>query len=198
VAQDSLLDTTGVVGCGGALDGVSITIVDERGPVPDGTVGEIAVRSPALTSGYLPGAEVGAGTRLAGGELHTGDAGFLRDGQLYVLGRMGDSVKVRGRAVFAEDVEAALVRVGIPASRVTAALGIHLGEPTVVAVVEHAAEKWLLPARSVLRAHGAGAKVVLLSVPRGSVPRTSSGKPRRRLVWRAYCNGELPGPVRCS
>ena len=70
-------------------------------------------------AGYLAGNH---GSRslssLADGTLRTGDAGFLRDGQLYVLGRLGDSMKVRARAVFAEDLEAALGDAGLPPRRV--------------------------------------------------------------------------------
>ncbi|MEE3919497.1 hypothetical protein V2I01_17665 [Micromonospora sp. BRA006-A] len=35
----------------------------------------------------------------------TGDAGFVMDGDLFVLGRMGDCIQVRGRNVFVEEVE---------------------------------------------------------------------------------------------
>ena len=44
--------------------------------------------------------------RFRDGALTTGDAALMLDGELYVLGRIGDSVKVRGRTVFVEDVEA--------------------------------------------------------------------------------------------
>src|SRR5204862_2053266 len=127
---------------------------------------------------------------LADGTLSTGDAGFLHEGQLYVLGRLGDSMKVRGRTLFAEDLEAALGAVGVPASRVAALLGERRGRPTAVAVFEHARPEWLADAAKVLAARGEGVDVVLVDAPRGSINRTSSGKPRRRPMWRAYLADE--------
>ncbi|MEU5695804.1 AMP-binding protein [Actinosynnema sp. NPDC020468] len=157
----------GLVGCGPPVDGARVVVLGEDGvPVPAGVVGEIGVAGPGVTSG----------------EHLTGDVGFLRDGQLHVVGRRGDSVKVRGRAVFAEDVEAALAEAGADPRRVAVALGLRDGEPGAVAVVEGAAAE---PADlvGVLRRAAQGADV---RVVRGAVPRTTSGKPRRGELWRRF------------
>src|SRR5262249_2752323 len=100
-----------VAGCGRPLN-VRVGIHSGSGtPLPDGWAGEIVVYGDSVADGYAgDGSPV---TRFADGGLYTGDAGFLLDGQLFVLGRLGDSIKLRGRAVFAEDVEAALKRCGL-------------------------------------------------------------------------------------
>lgn len=188
-----------LVGCGRALAGVSVTVTGEDGAVlPDGHVGEIEVRSSALMAGYQQplgaGDESGSLTALAGGALRTGDAGFLRDGQLHVLGRLGDSMKVRARAVFAEDLEAALAAQGLPPHRIAVALGVRDGVPTAVAVLEQPKPDWAEQALALLRRGAEGADVVVRPGRPGTIPRTSSGKPKRRELWRAFLTGRLDRP----
>ncbi|MEU3502389.1 AMP-binding protein [Streptomyces hundungensis] len=187
-----------VVGCGTPLPGTTVRIVDERGrPLPDGAVGEIIVRGPSLGLGHLD--DEGAGSRFADGELRTGDAGFLAAGELYVQGRLGDSVKVRGTRVFAEDLEQSLREAGVLPRGAAVVLGDDPAGPVAVAVIEDdggrrdpAADERV--AR--LLARGAtGARTVVRVVPRGSIPWTSSGKPRRRALWHAY-GAAPPDPTR--
>jgi acyl-CoA synthetase (AMP-forming)/AMP-acid ligase II len=190
--SDTAADSNAVVGCGRPLTGTSVTVVDERGqPLPDGHVGEIVVRSPSVASGYLHGEEPSSLTSIDAGSLVTGDAGFLLDGELYVLGRLGDSLKIRGRAVFAEDIEAALTTAGLPGHRLAVALGIHDGQPTAVAVLEHPRPDWTELAEQVVRRRTDGACVVVAPVSRGAITRTSSGKPKRRLLWHSFVGGTL-------
>ena len=201
---------TRIVGCGRPLPGVTIKVVDPDGRVlPEGHVGEIVVGGASLADGYLSTA-AGA-VRLdrapeslphttfadaADAALRTGDAGWLADGQLYVLGRIGDGMKVRGRMVYAEDVEGLLVLAGIPLRQIAVLLGDRAGVPTAVAVIERAEQDWLARAEHELRLRlGAAAIVVVLDVPRGTIARTSSGKPRRRPLWHRFLRGELPGTV---
>ncbi len=129
--------------------------------------------------------------------LRTGDAGFLLDGELYVIGRIGDSLKVRGRKVHAEDLEAALVSVpGVPPGRCAVALGDRDGRPGAVIVVEAPGDGWLEAVRGALRsALDASVALTVVRARRGTIPRTSSGKPRRRLLWRQAGEGTLAGDV---
>lgn len=182
---------TRIVGCGRPLGDSSVAILGESSePLPERFVGEIAVRGPCLASGYAGGGSASL-TRFAAGQLRTGDAGFLLDGELFVLGRLGDSVKVRGRAVFAEELEAALRLLPSPPRRLAAALGWHRGGPTVAVVFEGSADAWREEARLLLEARTPGAAIVLVEAPRGAIPRTTSGKVRRRRLWRALVEGEL-------
>ncbi|MFG3556676.1 AMP-binding protein [Micromonospora sp. NPDC047557] len=185
-----------VVGCGRPLTGVRVRIVDEAGtPLPDGVVGEIEVHGPSVAKGYVNANDSASQTALGGGVLRTADAGFLHDGQLHVLGRLGDSMKVRGRAVFAEDLEWAICRPGVPAQRMAALLGHRGGTATVVAVFEQAQPEWLAQAERELRRRAEGAQVVIVDAPRGTIARTSSGKPKRRQLWQAFVDDRLPGTV---
>ena len=61
----------------------------------------------------------------------------MLDGELYVLGRIGDSVKVRGRTVFVEDVEAKVFSVdGIPKRKAVVLAGADGARNTLAALVE--------------------------------------------------------------
>ncbi|MGO9954554.1 MAG: AMP-binding protein [Solirubrobacteraceae bacterium] len=168
-------DSDRVVGCGRALSGVRVRIVGTEGvPVRDGALGEIVVDG-ACTPGPVA----------------TGDAGFLRDGELFVLGRLGDGLKLHGRFVFAEDIEADLVAAGLKPHRVAAILGHDRGRATAVALLEDSSGSAVSSATAVLRRRAAGAHLVVLPVPRGAIARTTSGKPRRRPLWRAFVQGQL-------
>jgi acyl-CoA synthetase (AMP-forming)/AMP-acid ligase II len=89
------------VSCGPPMDGVSVRI--DGG----GTVGRICIASPALTKGYLGDDEL-TRQRIAAGELTSEDLGFMRDGELHVIGRVDDVILVAGRNVYARDVELAV------------------------------------------------------------------------------------------
>lgn len=178
---------TSVVGAGVPMEGVRVRIVDVDGnQAADGVVGEIEVEGVSV----CPGTE---GTRDDGGErrLHTGDAGFLRGGELFVLGRLGDSVKIRGRTIFAEDLETALSTCRGEARHSAVLLGVEHGAAVAVAVVEGGDETFLVEAEQALRRLTEGLRVVVVDARRGAVARTSSGKVRRRAMWVEYETGGL-------
>jgi acyl-CoA synthetase (AMP-forming)/AMP-acid ligase II len=190
-APDS--DIQCLVGCGYPLAGVDVKIVGESGePLQPGQVGEIVVRGSSVAQGYLPDG-TSPGTVFHAGTLNTGDAGVIVADQLYVLGRLGDSMKVRGRSLFAEDLEALITSKGVPTNRVVVLLGVHRGEPTAVAVVERCTAAWRSDIAAALHARLEGARALIIDVPRATIERTSSGKPRRRVMWRRFAAGTLPG-----
>lgn len=174
-----------VMGCGVPLDDVGIEIVDQQGtPVAPGVLGEVVVQGPTVGEGYAPGSSPSASTSFAEGAVRTGDAGFVDDGELYILGRLGDSLKVRGRSVFAEGVEEAVAaEVGVPLSGLGVVLGLLRGQETVAVVVERDPGDGLQPAVDTVVRLAPGARALVLAGSRGSIPRTTSGKPRRKLLW---------------
>jgi acyl transferase domain-containing protein/acyl-CoA synthetase (AMP-forming)/AMP-acid ligase II/acyl carrier protein len=81
---------------------------------PDGGVGEIWVSGPSVARGYWKRPDETRTTfdaRIAGEQdrpyLRTGDLGFVREGELYVTGRLKDMIIVRGRNLYPQDIEAA-------------------------------------------------------------------------------------------
>jgi O-succinylbenzoic acid--CoA ligase len=74
-----------------------------------GQVGEIVVRSPTVTPGYVDRPEATA-RALRAGWLHTGDLGYLDDeGYLYVLDRRDDLVISGGENVYPAEIETILL-----------------------------------------------------------------------------------------
>ncbi|MFJ6617321.1 AMP-binding protein [Kitasatospora sp. NPDC091335] len=186
------------VGCGRPLDGVRVRVVDDRGDeVPDRVVGEVLVSGGTVGTRYRDDIVTASGTVLGGGVLRTGDAGFMSGGQLFVVGRIGDGVRIRGRMVFAENLEARLHELGIPQRRVAILLGHREDRPTGVVVLEKPEPRWQSAAHSVLaEALGHEADLLAVEMPRGGIAVTSSGKPRRRVMWAALTAGELRGDIR--
>jgi acyl-CoA synthetase (AMP-forming)/AMP-acid ligase II len=180
-----------VVGCGRPLDGVEIEIVDEQGrALPERHAGQIVVRGTSVAEGYVAGPTSGV-TEWRDGALWTGDAGFLHDRQLFVLGRLGDAMKVRGRTVFAEDIESALAGAGLPRLRMAVLLGSSARGATGVILLERPDPAWVTTAEAVAKRITEGISIAILDVPRRSIHRTTSGKPKRREMWAAYVAGDL-------
>jgi acyl-CoA synthetase (AMP-forming)/AMP-acid ligase II len=181
-----------LAGCGHPMAGVEVAVVDQHGAtVRDGVVGEIGVISPAVCTGYR-----GAGedrTTIRDGRLRTGDAGFVHAGELYVVGRMGDSLKIRGRSVFVEDLEAKLAELpGVEQGQFVVVPGRTGGEDSVLVLAERSKEGWPEAAVGRLRQElGSGVEVDFVAVPRGFILRTSSGKPRRRVIWKRLASGDI-------
>jgi acyl-CoA synthetase (AMP-forming)/AMP-acid ligase II len=200
--QDGRLRTGGgrvreLAGSGVELPGESVRIVDPDTAVavPDGSVGEIWVRGPAVAAGYWRNPSATAETfraRISGepdAYLRTGDLGALHDGELVVVGRRKDVVIVRGRNHHPHDIEAT-VAAAHPALQPGAGAAFAVagpdGErPVVVQEVrrEHRRVGDPRDVRAAVRAavareHGLTLAELVLTLP-GRVPRTSSGKVRR-------------------
>ncbi|MFG2942123.1 amino acid adenylation domain-containing protein [Streptomyces sp. NPDC048282] len=198
-----------VVGCGGAVDGQRLLVVDpaDGSPLRPGEVGEIWVGGPSVARGYWNRPEESAavfGAVTAGGEgpfLRTGDLGFLRDGELFVTGRSKDLIIVRGRNLYPQDIERC-AEGAHPALRAhgSAALGTDAGDGVerlvVVAEVRRGAD--VPPVAEVAAAVGRAVTAEfdvrlhrLVLVRASTVPKTSSGKIQRRATRAALGAGAL-------
>jgi acyl-CoA synthetase (AMP-forming)/AMP-acid ligase II len=98
-SADTTAMTTRVVSCGPPVTDTSLRIVGSS------DVGEVVLRSTSLANGYLADPERTARVFTPDGELHTGDFGFIRDGELYVVGRKDDMIPVGGRNIIAGEIE---------------------------------------------------------------------------------------------
>jgi acyl-CoA synthetase (AMP-forming)/AMP-acid ligase II len=179
-----------LVSCGAPISGVEVRIVDEHGlSLPDGHFGEIELRGSSIAQvTTLPVA--GAEPVIAGAALRTGDGGVMIAGELYVVGRLGDGLKLRGAFVDCEGLEQRLLRaLGLSDGQAALALG-QLGEDVhaVLAVRDASAPSEPLgPAVALLRAAaGPGAQLSVMAVGARGLPRTSSGKPQRHRIWQRW------------
>lgn len=94
---------------GVARPGMDVRILGDDGvELPDGEVGEVCVRGPAVMLGYWQRPDETAET-LRDGWLHTGDLGRMDEhGYIYLLDRAKDLIITGGSNVYAVEVEAAL------------------------------------------------------------------------------------------
>lgn len=97
--------------------GVELKILDHHGEsVPEGSPGNISVRSGMISNGYLWGDD-GQALRCLNGWYTVGDQGFLEGGMLHILGRRSDMIITSGKNVYPHEVELALACVpGIEAA----------------------------------------------------------------------------------
>lgn len=128
-----------IVSCGVPFPTVSVRVLNDAGePLPERSVGEIVLSSPCVFKGYylLPDESAHA---LRGGWLHTGDVGYLADGELYVCGRIKDLMIVGGRNIHPMQLEGLVEEVLGSQCRFSAAFGVpnaELGTEAPVLVCE--------------------------------------------------------------
>jgi acyl-CoA synthetase (AMP-forming)/AMP-acid ligase II len=183
-----------LVSCGEPIAPAQVTVVDELGvELPPGCLGEVVVRGPTIADGYLDGARDGS-TSFHGDSVATGDAGAILGDDLFVFGRLGDRVKVRGRVYHAEDLEGKVTALpGVPTGRCIVIPGVSEAESGVTVIIEAEPGPWMAAVRTLLRREiGQDAAVRIGLGRRGSILRTSSGKPRRRVMWQRLIEGSLP------
>ncbi|HBL32132.1 MAG TPA: non-ribosomal peptide synthetase, partial [Acidobacteria bacterium] len=186
-----------LVSCGALPDGGETRIIDpdSGSPVPDGREGEIWLSGPSVAAGYWNRPEETRETfRAVSGDgggpyLRTGDLGFIRQGELVITGRLKDLIILRGRNLHPQDLELTAEQAH-PALRTGggAAFSIEHGDEESVVLVHEVERragdlKEIADAvrRAVAEEHGVRvADVVLLRA--GTIPKTSSGKVRRRTL----------------
>jgi acyl-CoA synthetase (AMP-forming)/AMP-acid ligase II/thioesterase domain-containing protein len=169
----------------GRSSGLDLAIADPAGKVlPAECEGEIVVRGPSVTSGYLDNPEANQ-FAFRSGWFRTGDIGHLdQDGFLFLTGRLKEQINRGGDKISPQDVEAVLMK--HPAVADAAACSIPhatLGEDVAAAVV---LREGACASESELRQFAA-TQLAPFKVPRrivliDSIPRTSIGKPRRGIL----------------
>jgi acyl-CoA synthetase (AMP-forming)/AMP-acid ligase II len=186
-----------LVSCGPPFPGHGIRIVDDRGgQLGERAVGEILVSGPSVMRGYLNAPDLTKKV-LRDGWLSTGDLGYMADGELYVCGRLKETIIVNGRNYFPQDLEWVANQVpGVRPGRV-AAFGVTApGRPDRVVVVAEATgtvSDAALAAelrRRLLEATGLAVDDILIA-PKGTIGRTTSGKLRRTQLHERYETGAL-------
>jgi amino acid adenylation domain-containing protein len=192
-----------LVACGRPWLEQEVRIVDpESGAVlPEGQVGEIRVTGESVAAGYWnrPEASAEAFGDGADRELRTGDLGFFAGGELFVTGRVKDLIIVRGRNHYPQDIELTAER-SHPALRPGggAAFSVEVdGEEQLVIVheVERSQRHDLdgvveAVRRAVAQEHEVPVHAVALIKP-GALPKTSSGKVRRRTCRADFLAGRF-------
>jgi len=190
----------------------------------DNEIGEIWIRGESVAQGYWNRPEESAqtfGARLSdsgeGPYLRTGDLGFIKNGALYVTGRLKDLIIIAGHNHYPQDIEET-VEQSHPSLRrhSCAAFSIEDGDQEALVVVaevephyqpasgpaEEAAgapgkRQKIDPAeirkvirRAIAEAHELPVRTIEL-IKAGTTPKTTSGKIQRRECKRLFLNHTL-------
>jgi len=105
---------------------VRIVNPDTLAECPDGEVGEIWVHGKQNMKGYWKNPQATADTITADGWLRTGDAGYLRDGYVFIHDRVKDMIISGGENIYPAEIENVLMKhpgvadaavIGVPSER---------------------------------------------------------------------------------
>ncbi|WP_421797795.1 fatty acyl-AMP ligase [Haliscomenobacter sp.] len=197
-----------LVSCGQTLSDQQICIVNPETleACPADEIGEIWLSGPCVASGYwdkpLETTETFEARLANSGEgpfLRTGDLGFLKNGELYVTGRIKNLVISGGKNHYAHDLERT-VEDAHPAiwPAGSAVFSISNDGPERIIVVAEVNAKLFEKEELVIKAiREAIAKYHDLHVddiqliPPGGIPKTTSGKTRHFLCRQSYLDGTL-------
>lgn len=196
-----------LISCGPIVPGQKVIIVDPQTETESlhDQVGEIWIAGPSVAQGYWQQPAETARNFQAylsdtkiGPFLRTGDLGFMREGELYVTGRLKDLIIIRGRNYYPQDIELAVeqshsqLRPGC-----TAAFSVEVdGQEQVVVVAEVDTRKIsaseldttaIITAirTAVVRLHELYLYGVVL-LKAGAIYKTSSGKVQRQACRSAF------------
>lgn len=182
-----------LVSSGKLLQGAEIAIEPET---EGADAGEIRIRGDFLFSGYYARPDL-TEQKIRAGWYHSGDIGFVRDGEVYVLGRMDDLIIVHGKNIYAHEIEAIAANAGLKPGR-NVAIGVFnnaTGSEDAILLAEETGEADQAELRSAVKSAVAQALSVdihdLVFVPPGWLTKTTSGKISRNENKRRYVAGEL-------
>ena len=186
MASNPLPPGARIPGSVGVPTGTEIQVADQTGRLlAEGTPGEVVIRGPGVMDGYAnnPAATAEA---FFGDWFRTGDRGVLRDGYLYLEGRLKEMILRGGENISPAEVEQALL--SHPAVRDAVCFGVadeKYGE-LVSAAVTLTAEASADAAPGDLTEH-CRERLAAFKVPAtihvlDEIPRTATGKIQRRKV----------------
>ncbi|MEU4666750.1 fatty acyl-AMP ligase [Amycolatopsis sp. NPDC023774] len=182
---------------GRPLDGLEASIVAADGSLlGDREVGEIRLRGPAVTPGYLT-VDGPLDTQDADGWMKTGDLGYLIDGQIVICGRRKDVIIMGGRNLYPTDIERAATSVeGVRAGNAVAVrLDAGSRRERFAVVVESKLAGDAEAERALSKQVAARVRdavdmrpFAVVVLPAGSLPKTPSGKVKRAATAVQYAD----------
>ncbi len=156
-------------------------------------LGEIQVQSPSLANGYLADPER-TRERFRDSGFLTGDLAFIRDGYLYPVARADDAISVGGRKVYACEIESAVdVLTGMRRGCSTLVERNGTGGLALMVEMSDTDGDYRHLAAQAADAAMARAAVPLsecIFLPKGSLPKTPSGKIQRHRCRRLLDTGD--------
>lgn len=201
-----------MLSAGSPIQGTQVRVLNPQGrELPDRQIGELAIQSDCMLTGYYRRPDLTEKAFLDGWYL-TGDLGYKAQGEVYVTGRKKDLIIVGGKNIYPQDIERLVNDIpGVHPGRVVA-FGIFdeqagTEEVVVIAEMEHSKqielesspEYWSQAAAQlsleIRQKVNRGSDIVLSTVQiaeRDWLLKTSSGKVARTANRAKYLASKFP------
>ena len=207
--EDDDEDGVRITTCGPPVPGHDLRILDHRGNLTEGEgiVGELCVRGPSVAKGYLQSHDTDTDTDTFLPVLDGEPGPWLRTGDLGGLIVGGSNHHPQDLERTAERAHSDIAAGGCAAFAVTGEAS-HQGEQVVLVVelsrergrslrkypegLESLIEQLTRQVRSAISSEHSVALHQCLVLQSGGIPRTTSGKVRRRAAAESWGRGELP------
>ncbi len=193
VETESRENSLVLTSCGAPHPSVELIIVDPDSKLKcaEGEVGEIWTTGDSKAMGYWNNAQINANIFEAKVKdssksyLRTGDLGFLKDGDLFITGRIKDTIIIRGSNYYPQDIEH-VIESGLhlpPGS--TAAFSLEVNDDEMLIILTELPLTKLDVTELVTKNFGIRPYAVE-HLERNRLPRSSSGKLQRFLCKQIY------------
>ncbi|MDR3504381.1 MAG: AMP-binding protein [Legionella sp.] len=196
-----------VVGCGTLSEGITLVDPETLIPCGDKQIGEVWLSSPSVAHGYW-NQEQETNTYFKATLAHTteknylrtGDLGFTMNNRLFIMGRLKDLIIINGTNHYPQDIERSVetchpaIRQGSCAA--VSVTGNYKEELAVVVEINKNCPETELEAivsavkEIILQDHSLSVHQIALISER-SLPKTTSGKIRRRLIQSQLMDKQL-------
>ncbi len=183
------LEGTAVFCEGRTVEGLELDIVGEDGlPIPEsGRLGEIRLRGNSISGGYL-NPETMEVEAFAGGQIKTGDLGFILENELFVLERKKNIIIRNGQnfpCAFLEERVAEILGLS-PHEVMVLETDLHL-DTKVIAVVENHSGTTDIPESEIVRFSELDVHISEIRYfQKRVIPRTTSGKKKYFLARQKF------------
>ena len=161
--------------------------------------GEVALQAESPSAKSASADSPSADAPTARHYLRTGDLGFVHAGQLFVTGRLKELIILGGRKYYPQDIELAAQRAhpGLKPGG-GAAFSVEVDNCEQLVLVHellrprrHDPAEVLQAVRNRLAAEFETVPYAIVLIPAGTLPKTSSGKTRRRACRDMFLNNQL-------
>lgn len=199
-------ETRTLVSCGSPIESVTLKIVDpdSQSEAKSGSIGEIWLAGPVCSQGYWNESEFStsqlsndsSGTHF----IRTGDLGFIRQDELFLVGRLKELIILFGKNYYPIDIEKDVKNSDERFSKrntvAFSALVESMEELFVLQEIDNnlSEQEYYAASTAIRHALSVGQGIdtyAVILVPPNSIPKTGSGKIQRRQACLKYFNKEL-------
>lgn len=191
-------NSVSLVNVGKPVNDCFVRLYDSEGiEVEDETVGHIYISGDGVTSGYYNNQKASQNLLHHKGWLNTGDIGFMKDGELCIVGRSKDIIFINGQNYFSHDIERALEDMaGVELNKVLVAgfsnLSVGKEEVLVFVISKGTIEEFAKLAQKIkLFISGRFGFDISKIFPVKQIPKTTSGKLQRFKLLEQYKLGRF-------